>query len=50
MMKAEGGERMNLNCIVTDKDGSLKKFHPMAVVSNEWENWYIKSRSIKLAL
>ena len=49
MMKAEGGERTNLNCIVTDKDGSLKKFHPMAVVSNEWEDWYIKTRSIKLA-
>jgi 3'-phosphoadenosine 5'-phosphosulfate sulfotransferase (PAPS reductase)/FAD synthetase len=49
MMKAEGGQRSTLNCIVTDKDGSLKKFHPMAICSNEWEDWYIKERQIKLA-
>lgn len=50
MTKSEGGQRTTLNCIVTDKDGSLKKFHPLAVCSNEWEDWYIKSRSIKLSL
>lgn len=50
MMKSEGGQRSTLNCIVTDKDGSLKKFHPMAICSNEWENWYIEHKSIKLAL
>lgn len=49
MMKSEGGQRSTLNCIVTDKDGSLKKFHPMAICSNEWEDWYIKERQIKLA-
>lgn len=50
MMKAEGGQRTTLNCIVTDKEGKLKKFHPMAIVSNEWENWYINHKSIQLAL
>ena len=50
MMKAEGGQRTSLNCIVTDKDGKLKKFHPLAICSNEWENWYIEHKSIKLAL
>ena len=49
MMRTEGGQRTTLNCIVTDKDGFLKKFHPMAVCSTEWEDWYIKSRSIKLS-
>ena len=49
MMRTEGGQRTTLNCIVTDKDGSLKKFHPMAVCSTEWEDWYIKERSIKLS-
>ena len=49
MMKAEGGQRTTLNCIVTDsKSGKVKKFHPMAVVSQEWENWYISHKSIKL--
>jgi 3'-phosphoadenosine 5'-phosphosulfate sulfotransferase (PAPS reductase)/FAD synthetase len=50
MMKSEGGQRTTLNCIVTDKDGKLKKFHPMAICSNEWEDWYIAQRSIKLCL
>ena len=49
MMKAEGGQRTTLNCIVTDKEGKLKKFHPMAIVSTEWENWYINHKSIQLA-
>ncbi len=49
MMKAEGGQRTTLNCIVTDsKTGKVKKFHPMAVVSPEWEEWYIKERNIQL--
>ena len=50
MMKAEGGQRNTLNCVVTDKDGKLKKFHPLAIVSGDWEKWYIEHKSIKLAL
>ena len=49
MMRTEGGQRTSLTCIVTDKDGTLKKFHPMAVCSTEWEDWYIKLRGIKLS-
>lgn len=49
MMRTEGGQRTTLNCIVTDKDGALKKFHPMAVCTTEWEDWYIKERGIKLS-
>ena len=48
MMKEEGGQRTTLSCIVTDKDGSVKKFHPMAVVSKEFEDWYISHKSIQL--
>lgn len=50
MMKEEGGQRTTLFCIVTDKDGSVKKFHPMAVVSKEFEDWYISHKSIQLCL
>lgn len=41
MRKAEGGARNNLSCIITDKGNNLKKFHPLAVVTDEFENWYI---------
>ncbi|MCI9292971.1 MAG: phosphoadenosine phosphosulfate reductase family protein [Erysipelotrichaceae bacterium] len=49
MMASEGGLRESIqNCIITDKDGKLKKFHPLLKVTEEWENWYIKERNIKL--
>lgn len=49
MMASEGGLRESIqSCIITDKDGKLKKFHPLLKVSEEWENWYIQERNIKL--
>lgn len=48
MRKAEGGARKDLNCILTNKDGSLEKFHPLSVVDDEWENEFIKRYNIKL--
>lgn len=49
MMASEGGQRSSIaSCIITDKDGSLKKFHPLLKVSEEWEQWYINQRNIKL--
>lgn len=49
MRIGEGGERAALKgCVITDKDGNLKKFHPLAVVSEEWEEWFIKEFNIKL--
>lgn len=49
MMKAEGGQRATLNCIVTDsKSGKLTKFHPLSVITSDWENEYIEKRNIKL--
>lgn len=48
MMKEEGGERATLKCVVTDSKGAIKKFHPMAIVTSEFEEWYIKTRNIKL--
>ena len=51
MMKAEGGQRTTLNCIVTDsKSNKVTKFHPLAIVSAEWENWYITKNRIQLCL
>lgn len=51
MLQEEGGTRKNITCIVTDpKNNSIKRFHPLAIVSSQWENWYIENRSIKLCL
>ncbi len=49
MMASEGGQRARIQaCIITDKSGRLKKFHPLLKVSEEWEEWYIQERGIKL--
>ena len=48
MRKDEKGQRAHIGCIMADKGGNLKKFHPLAVISEEWEEWYIKERDIKL--
>ena len=50
MMRAESGQRINLPCIVTTQTGKVTRFHPMSIVSPQWEKWYIESKSIKLAL
>lgn len=49
MLREEGGQRRNITCITTDsKSGNIKKFHPLSVVSKDFEEWYIKQRNIKL--
>jgi 3'-phosphoadenosine 5'-phosphosulfate sulfotransferase (PAPS reductase)/FAD synthetase len=48
MRKEEGGQRMNISCIVSDKTGNIKKFHPLAVISEQWEDWFIEKFNIKL--
>ena len=48
MRREEGGQRATLKCILTDKKGNVEKFHPLAVVNDDWEDWYIKERNIRL--
>lgn len=47
MMKDEGGQRTHINCILT-KNGKVIKFHPLAKVDHDWENWFIKEYNIPL--
>lgn len=47
MRKEEGGNRARLGCIIT-KNGKVAKFHPLIVVSDEWEEWIIKKYNIQL--
>ena len=49
MRHNEGGQRANLKgCILTDKNGNLKKFHPLLVVDDKWENWFIETKKIDI--
>ena len=48
MRKEEGGNRARLNCVITDSNGKIIKFHPLIVVDEEWENWFIDKYQIKL--
>ena len=48
MRKQEGGNRDKITCIVTDKDKKVVKFHPLSVVSEEWEEWFINKYNIEL--
>lgn len=48
MRKNEGGERTSINCIITDKQGNLTKFHPLAPITDNFENWFIDKYKIKL--
>lgn len=47
MQREEGGERTHIDCIMV-KNGKMVKFHPLAKVSGEWEDWLIKEHNIKL--
>jgi 3'-phosphoadenosine 5'-phosphosulfate sulfotransferase (PAPS reductase)/FAD synthetase len=47
MRKSEGGQRSNMNCTVF-KEGNLVKFHPLAVISDKWEDWFIDKFNIRL--
>lgn len=47
MRGAEGGTRSNIGCL-TYKNKKLEKFHPLLVVSDEWEEWFINKYDIKL--
>ena len=45
MRKSEGGQREKMTCTVFGK-GELKKFHPLAVITDKWEDWFIDKYNI----
>lgn len=47
MRASEGGNRKRLGCTIFNEN-KLTKFHPLIVVSEEWEEWFIKEYSIEL--
>ncbi len=49
MRNDEGGNRKNIKgCIITDKSNKVVKFHPLIVVNEEWENYFIEKYKVKL--
>lgn len=49
MRKSEGGNRKNIQgCVLTDGKGKLKKFHPLLVVNDKWEDEFIERESITI--
>lgn len=47
MRNDEGGQRANINCVIIKKD-KLKAFHPLLVVSDKWEEWFIKNYNLEI--
>lgn len=51
MRNSEGGERASIKgCILTDKQGNVKRFHPLIKVTDAWENWLIERERESIAL
>lgn len=48
MRKEEGGQRKSINCIITDKENNLVKFHPLLIIDDNFENNFINKYNIKL--
>lgn len=48
MRKAEGGQRANISKCVITKQGEIVKFHPLLVVNDEFEQWFIEKYKVKL--
>ena len=46
MRASEGGQRMRIDkCILTDKNGNIKRFHPLIKVDDEWEEWLLHTHT-----
>lgn len=48
MLGEEGGNRSNIGCLAFKGNGRVDKFHPLIVVTHDWEDWFIKKFDIEL--
>lgn len=48
IMRDEGGRRSSANCMAFIGN-KLKKFQPLALITKEWEDWFIKEYNIELS-
>ena len=47
IMRSEGGRRIGAQCL-SFRSGKLKAFQPLAPISKDWEEWFIKTYNIKI--
>lgn len=47
MQRSEGGQREHIDCTVF-REGKMVKFHPLAKVDDDWEQWFIDKYNIQL--
>lgn len=48
IMREEGGRRNHAQCLAFRGEGKLKAFQPLAPISKEWEEWFIKEYGIEI--
>lgn len=49
IMPSEGGRRATTKCLAFKK-GGVVSFHPLSVVTKEWEDWFIETYNIDISL
>ena len=47
IMREEGGRRINAQCLAF-RGNKLLQFHPLAIITKEWENWFIDIYNVKI--
>lgn len=47
IMRTEGGRRSAAHCLAF-RGGKLLQFHPLAVLSKEWEDWFIEEYKVEI--
>ena len=48
VMREEGGRRMDAQCLAF-KSNKLWHFQPLAPITKEWENWFIKEYNVEIS-
>lgn len=46
--KEEGASRKSVKCITFGSSGKIKSFHPLAVVTADWIEWFINSYNVDI--
>lgn len=48
IMPSEGGRRSTTKCLAFKNNGKMLSFHPLAVVTKAWEEWFIEEYNIRI--
>lgn len=48
IMPSEGGRRATTKCLAFKNGGKIVSFHPLSVVSKDWEDWFISAHNVKI--